>query len=160
FDLSPDTGRLVPSTIKLTPDRSFNNTDTLAAFINTNEAAILTETHTVPVEFQGAPFLAGSVFNDLTSWFAPGINDLETRHHSPINTCNGCHSTQETGTFFTQVSPRFAPFSESSLSGFLTGTTVFDPAEGIQRNFNDLSRRQADLKAIVCPTSAPTRTGA
>src|SRR5262249_6011434 len=79
FVLSPDTGMLVPATIKLTPDRSFNNTATLAGFINANEPAILAETHTVPDLLDGQPFLAGAVFNDLGTWFAPGINNNEAR---------------------------------------------------------------------------------
>ena len=55
FVLSPSTGLLVPATVKLTPDLGFNFTNTLASFINANEAAILTETHTVPEQFQERP---------------------------------------------------------------------------------------------------------
>ena len=143
FKLSADTGRLVPATIKLTPDLSFNNSATLASFINANEAAILAETvgdtDTVPEQFQGSPFLAGAVFNDFfTQWNAPGINNPEARFNLAVNTCNGCHST-ETGTVFLQITPRF-PGGEAGLSGFLTGTTVFDPFAGVQRTFNDLGR--------------------
>jgi dihydroorotate dehydrogenase len=53
--------RLVPETIKMTPDLSFKNTQTLATFMDQNQAAILAETHTVPETFQGAPSLAGAV---------------------------------------------------------------------------------------------------
>jgi hypothetical protein len=144
-------GQLVPATIKLTPDRpSFDGTSALAAFINANEAAILSETHDVPATLNGAPFLAGSVFNDLSGWSAPGVNNNEARHKFSLNTCNGCHSAAETGTFFLQVSPRF-PGQEAFLSGFLTGTTTFDPVTGQQRTFNDLSRRNRDLRTLVCP---------
>jgi hypothetical protein len=158
FALSADTGRLVPATIKLTPDLSFNNSATLASFINTNETAILAETvgdtQTVPEQFQGSPFLGGAVFNDFsTQWNAPGINNLEARFNLAVNTCNGCHST-ETGTFFLQITPRF-PGNEASLSGFLTGTTVFDRFAGVQRSFNDLGRRANDLRPIVCPNEPP-----
>jgi concanavalin A-like lectin/glucanase superfamily protein len=150
FGLSSSTGMLVPATIKLTPDQSFNFTDTLASFINANEAAILSETHDVPEQFQGEPFLTGAVFNDFSTWNAPGINNSEARHKFGLNTCNGCHST-ETGVGFLQIRPRF-PFSgEASLSGFLTGTTVFDPVTYQQREFNDLARRRADLRMQVCP---------
>jgi len=128
FDLSADTGRLVPSTIKLTPDRGFDNTDTLASFINQNQAAIIAETHTVPETFAGQPFLAGAVFNPLTTWRAPGV-DPEARFHFAVNTCNGCHSEEETGVVFLQISPRF-PGSEAQLSGFLTGTMISDPVTG------------------------------
>jgi hypothetical protein len=154
FNLSPTSGLLEPATVKLTPDRSFNNTSTLASYINANRAAIIAETHTVPDVFNGQPFQGGAVFNDLGTWFAPGV-DSEARHHFALNTCNGCHSTQETNTFFLQISPR-TPGSEASLSPFLTGTTVFDPVTGQPRTLNDLGRRNADLKAIVCPNSPVT----
>jgi hypothetical protein len=157
FDLSPTSGLLEPATVKLTPDRSFNNSSTLASYINANQAAIIAETHTVPDVFDGQPFQGGAVFNDLNTWFAPGV-DNEARHHFALNTCNGCHSTQETNTFFLQISPR-TQGSEASLSGFLTGTTVSDPVTFQQRTFNDLGRRNADLKAIECPNS-PVPAGA
>jgi len=159
FNLSAASGRLEPATIKLTPDRSFNNTQTLADYINGNQAAIIAETHTVPDIFQGQPFQAGAVFNDLSSWFAPGV-DPEARFHFSLNTCNGCHSAQETNTVFLQITPRF-PGNEAQLSSFLTGTTVFDPVTGQQRNLNDLARRKADLTSIVCnqPGKAQLRKG-
>ena len=154
FVLSPDTGKLIPSTIKLTPDRKFNNTDTLASYINANESKIIAETHDVPEQFAGAPFLTGSVLNDgFTVWTARGINNSEARFHFALNTCNGCHS-QETNTRFLQISPRFPGGGEASLSPFLQGTTVFDRASGTVRNLNDLARRQTDLKGIVCPPDA------
>jgi hypothetical protein len=157
FVLSPDTGRLVPATIKLTPALSFNNSATLASYINANQAAIIAETHTVPDEFQGAPFQAGAVFNDsFTQWNAPGVN-LEARHHFGLNTCNGCHSI-ETNTRFLMVFPR-TPGFEASLSPFLTGTTAFDRISGTPRTFNDLGRRAADLRPIVCPNDPPPSTG-
>jgi hypothetical protein len=159
FALSADTGRLGPTTIRLTPDLGFNNSATLVSFINANEAAILAETvgdtHTIPDQFQGSPFLGGAVFNDFfTEWNAPGINNPEARFHLAVNTCNGCHST-ETNTTFLQISPRF-PGNEASLSGFLTGTTVFDRFTGEQRTFNDLGRRADDLRQIICPNEPPT----
>jgi len=152
FALSETSGRLEPATLDLVPDRSFNNTSTLASYINANQAAIIAETHTVPSVFNGQPFQAGAVFNNLSSWFAPGV-DNNARHHFALNTCNGCHSTQETGTFFLQIAPRF-PGSEAGLSGFLTGITISDPVTFQSRTFNDLGRRNADLKAIVCAGSA------
>ncbi|MEO7733710.1 MAG: LamG domain-containing protein, partial [Kofleriaceae bacterium] len=152
FHLSATTGNLVPATIDLTPDRGFDNGSTLASYINANEAAIIAETHTVPTVFEGQSFLGGAVFNDLSTWFAPGVNP-EARHHFALNTCNGCHSSQETGTPFLQVSPRF-PGTEATLSGFLTGITIGDPVTGVSRTFNDLRRRNLDLKAIVCADPA------
>jgi hypothetical protein len=158
FVLSPATGRLTPATIKLTPDLSFNFTETLASFINQNEAAILAEQHDVPLSFQGAPFLGGSVVNNLGPWFAGGIVNNEARHKFSLNTCNGCHSASETGTFFLQISPRFQG-QESFLSGFLTGITVFDPGSGQQRDLNDLRRRNQDLRLMVCPDAPPPGGG-
>jgi hypothetical protein len=150
FVLSPVTGMLVPATVKLTPDLGFNGSDTLAAFINANEAAIIAETHTVPDQFLGQNFAGGAVFNDFFSaWLAPGISNNEARHHFALNTCNGCHSQAETRTDFLHIFPRFAG-NESVLSGFLTGTTAFDPQTGQPRTFNDLGRRKTDLTAIVC----------
>ena len=85
-------GFLEPATVKLTPDSSFNFTSILSDFVNENEASILMERHDVPNEFQGAPFLAGSSFNDLVPWFGDGsIVNNDARHKFSINTCNGCH---------------------------------------------------------------------
>ena len=148
FVLSPVTGTLVPTTIKLTPDLGFNNTDTLGEFINANEASIIAETHTVPDQFLGQNFAAGAIFNDLILWFAPGLNSSQSRRPFALNTCNGCHS-QETGTGFLQISTRL-PGQESFLSQFLTGITISDPFSGQPRTFNDLGRRKADLTAVVC----------
>jgi hypothetical protein len=76
FELSAATGRLAPSTVKLTPDLSFNGSGAVASFINANEASIIAETHAVPAQLGGAPFLTGAVFNDwMTAWQAPGINN-------------------------------------------------------------------------------------
>jgi hypothetical protein len=146
-----DAGRLAPAPIKLTPDRpTFNGSASLAAFVNANEADILADRHDVPLSFQGAPFLAGAVFNDLNGWQAPGILNPEARFRFSLNTCNGCHSAAETGTGFLQISGHF-PGSEARLSGFLTGITIFDRSSGRPRELNDLKRRNADLRPMVCP---------
>ncbi|MBC7976140.1 MAG: LamG domain-containing protein, partial [Myxococcales bacterium] len=152
FRLSAASGLLEPVPVELTPANSFNNSSTLASFINANAAAIIAETHTVPTVFAGQPFQGGAVFNDLGAWFAPGV-DNEARHHFSLNTCNGCHSSAETGVPFLQISPRFGN-SEAILSGFLTGTSIPDPATGVPRSFNDLQRRNTDLRAIVCADPA------
>ncbi|WP_437542114.1 LamG domain-containing protein [Sorangium sp. So ce367] len=159
FVLSPDTGFLRPETVKLTPDLGFDGSPTLADFVNQNEASIIAEQHTVPDTFQGNPFLGGSSFNNLTAWIAPGILNNEARHKFSLNTCNGCHGSQETGTGFLHVNPR-SPGNEASLSGFMTGITVGDPVSGEPRTLNDLRRRNQDLTALVCepaPTFAALR---
>jgi hypothetical protein len=147
--LSSTSGLLEPVPVELTPDESFNFSSTLASFITANQTAIIAEQHTVPATFQSQPFQAGAIFNQLSTWFAGSVNN-EARHHFALNTCNGCHSLDEAGVVFLQINPRFFN-GEASLSGFLTGTTVFDPVTGQPRNFNDLARRNADLKSIVCP---------
>jgi hypothetical protein len=151
FELSATSGLLEPRPVSLTPDLGFNGSPTLAQYINQNEALILAEKHTVPLQFNGAPFQAGAIFNDLTNpWTAPGINNSEARFHFALNTCNGCHGSVETNTVFLQISPR-SPGQVAPLSAFLTGTTVNDPVSGVQRTLNDLSRRKTDLTSLVCP---------
>ena len=159
FQLSPTTGFFDQVTVKETPDISFNNTPTFSDFVNQNEQAIIAvipgaPSNTVPAQFEGTNFLAGSAFNDFFQWNGPGINNPDARFHASLNTCNGCHGP-DTNTNFLMVFPRSIGF-ESSLSPFLTGTTVFDPLSGQQRTLNDLARRQTDLTSVVCtPPPAP-----
>jgi hypothetical protein len=161
FALSPTTGFLDETTVKETPDLGFNNTPTFADFVNQNADTIMAEvpganSHTVPLQFGGASFMGGSVFNDLVIWNAPGISNPDARFHASMNTCNGCHGP-ETNTGFLMVTPRF-PGTEAQLSGFLTGTTTFDQTTGQARTLNDLARRKADLTALVCPSTPPVTT--
>jgi Concanavalin A-like lectin/glucanases superfamily len=153
FVLSPTTGFFDENTVRETPDLSFNNTPTLGTFINQNAGAIEavlpgSNGNSIPLALpNGTPFRAGSVFNDLIEWNAPGIANNDDRFHMSIDTCNGCHGP-ETGTTFLQITPRF-PGSEATLSPFLTGTTVFD-VNGQARTLNDLGRRRTDLTDLVC----------
>jgi hypothetical protein len=158
FDLSSATGLFEQTTVKETPDIGFNGTQTFTDFVNQNAQAVINvipgaPSHTVPLQFEGSNFLAGSAFNDFFfQWNAPGIDNPDARFHAALNTCNGCHSFNETNTpNFLMISPR-SPGSESILSPFLTGTTVFDRFSGQQRTLNDLGRRKDDLTSIVCPT--------
>jgi hypothetical protein len=142
------------TTVKETPDLSFNGTATLADFVNENAAAIEAEVPgamggTVPLVFEGQDFLGGSVFNGLIEWNAPGITDPNARFHQSLNTCNGCHGP-ETNTTFLMITPR-VPGSEASLSAFITGTQATDLFSGQVRTLNDLGRRQTDLTSLVCP---------
>jgi hypothetical protein len=157
FELSASTGMFDEVPVKETPDISFNQTPTFADFVNQNEQAIINvipgaPSRTVPAQFEGVNFLAGSAFNDFFQWNAPGINNPEARFHASLNTCNGCHGP-ETNTNFLMISPRSIG-SEAQLSPFLTGTTVFDFTSGIQRTLNDLKRRRDDLTPLVCPPAA------
>lgn len=148
FHISETTGSIEPATLFQTPDSQFNFGDALSRFINANEPTILAETHDVPANFEGAPFQAGAVFNNIDAWFAPGIENPEARHKFSLNTCNGCHGG-ETNTAFLHISPRF-PGEQSSLSGFMTGTTVFDPETGEPRRLAELARRRALMEEVVC----------
>jgi hypothetical protein len=148
FNFNPMTGFLVPSTIKVTPDSSFNGTALLSDFMRSAAPDILLDRHAVPETFQGIPFLTGSVFNLLTPWVSDGTVDNDVRHHLSLNTCNGCHGA-ETGSAFLQVFPRF-PGQPAQLSGFLQGETVSDPVTGVLRTFGEIPHRRADLTPLVC----------
>jgi hypothetical protein len=158
FDLSPETGLFRQVPLADNPDLGFNGTQTFANFVNQNAEKIIAVVpggfgNTVPAQFEGSSFQAGSVFNNLIQWSAPGINDPEARFHASMNTCNGCHGP-ETGSGFLQISPRglnFPPGGEAALSPFIAGTTVVDPFTGQFRTLNDLGRRKADLTSLVCP---------
>lgn len=147
FRLSP-AGTLDPAPLFQTPDSSFNFTDTLGRFINQNETAILAETHTAPLSFEGQPFQAASVFNNIDIWSAVGVNNPDARHKFSLNTCNGCHGG-ETNTAFLHIFPRFTG-ERSQLSQFHTGTDVFDFETGQVRRLSELGRRRALLEPIVC----------
>lgn len=148
FTLSPATGRLVPSPLERTPDKSFNGSSALRDFITANRDAILAGTHTVPDQLGGQPFRAGAIFDINTPiWNAPGV-DADARQAFALATCDGCHGP-ETGTFIQHVSPLTS--GTDALSSFLRGAPFLDPITGEQRTFNDLFRRRQDLEAIVCP---------
>jgi hypothetical protein len=150
FHLDAVSGMLSPATVAQTPDRSFNSSDRLGRYVLANEPAILAEKHVVPPIFENAPFQGGNVdASDFFTWEVPGVSP-ETRHRFARNTCNGCHSGQETGANFFQVFPRF-PGQQSALSQFLTGTDVTDFQAGVIRHFNELGRRGRLLHDLVCP---------
>jgi hypothetical protein len=150
FRLRGTPAQLREVTVIKTPRNDFDGSTVLRDFVNTNEAAILAGTHTVPLTFQGQPFRAGAVTNNIDFWSAAGIRNNDARQLFSVNTCNGCHGA-ETGTAFLHVAPRQAN-ALAPLSGFLTGITVSDPVSGVPRSFSDLSRRAADLQSLVCAT--------
>jgi hypothetical protein len=154
FRISPTTGGLLPAMpVFQTPDESFNGSELLGRFINANETAILSETHEVPLTFEGQPFATGSVFNQIDFWEAPGINNPEARHKFSLNTCDGCHGA-ETGTEFLHVFPRVVG-EQSRISGFLNGITVEDPITGEPRRLVELARRRGLMEDIVCADETP-----
>lgn len=145
-------GALVEVTTALTPRDTLNGSTALRDFINQNATAIVNNRHVVPLSFAGAPFRAAASQNNIDFWTAPGITNANARHVFSLNTCDGCHGA-ETATGFLQINPRVAN-QVSTLAGFLTGITVPDPVTGTNRTFNDLARRAADLRSLVCPSAA------
>ncbi len=171
FIVDSGSGLLVPTTTKQTPDISFRTGSPVTAqFMEDNAHAILCESHTVPEQYLGSPFLAASLdYLNTSFWSAPtsqanlpaafpgchtssasGVSPFittpvhiqsEVRHKFSINTCDDCHA-RETDTTFTHVNPITRGFS-----GFMTGVTVSDPLlggvafGGIDREFDDLQRR-------------------
>jgi hypothetical protein len=150
-------------TVQQTPALDFNNATLLADWVNANAAAIIggsgNKSIEVPFSFNGIPFRAGAIANNIDVWDSSATN-REAMFRVAINTCNGCHGA-ETTTGFLHISPRERG-SASSLSGFITGTTtgtpgtttisVSDPRDGsTTREFNELEFRKADLAAIICP---------
>ena len=155
--LLPTPGSLVERTVALTPQGGLNGSTKIRDFVNANQAAILAGTFDVPLTFQGGPFRAGAILNNIDFWSAPGITNNNARQKLSLNTCNGCHGA-ETQTGFLQISPRF-PGSAAALSGFLRGETISDPVNPtVKRTFNDLARRANDLRTLVCPTAAALPT--
>ncbi|MDY7231406.1 hypothetical protein [Hyalangium rubrum] len=141
---------LQPTTVKLTPDLGFNNSNALGNFMRENQAAIIAEQYTVPETFSGQRFLgAASRVPENLFWRAPSVN-LEARHKFSLNTCSGCHAG-ETGTEFLHISNR-AFGQMSTLSPFMRGGTIVDPVTQQPRQFDDLGRRAQDLATLVCGT--------
>nr|WP_246357189.1 Ig-like domain-containing protein [Pyxidicoccus fallax] len=145
---------LAPAHVALTPAFFHNGSPLLRDYILQNRPAVVAETHWVPEFFQDQPFLWGSALTPFNFfWDAPGV-DSEARHKFSLNTCSGCHAG-ETRTFFLHVGPR-DPGQPAFLSPFLLSTAPTpDPVTGAPRVFNDLGRRQEDLKALVCGVLAP-----
>lgn len=112
-----------PSTATGTTTTNFNNTATLKAYVDGQQAAILNEQHTVPDTFNSQPFATGASLNNGGFWKIGDAN-LTTRplvrHKFAVNTCNGCHSGAETSTGFLHVGTR-GTSTVSSLSAFMTG---------------------------------------
>ncbi len=176
FVISRRSGLLEQQGVNDTPDTfTVNGTRELANLINRNEAEILAGTFDLRRNRYGASSMSGpfqatdiqgfdqrrfqvNVFFDPflnIPWSDTRINSNEARHLFALNTCNGCHR-DETGTEFLQIGfPEFHGLPESlnvpaHLAEFLTGVLVEDPVDpNIQRQFNDLQRRQQDFATLV-----------
>lgn len=160
-----NSGYLTEVTVKQTPDLRFNGQARLSEFLRRHETALLCEMHAVPVEFEQEAFLAGSALNPAADdtpteatlfWNGSGLDArlLEARHRLSLATCNGCHGGETKTSTFLHIAPRDTG-DRAVLSGFLTGSTVADPAGQMDggsvksREFGDLARRARDLKALV-----------
>lgn len=144
--------RLQSVTAVRTPADNYIGLDKLLLrdFINDQEADFLLERQTIPLLYPppppGKPFLGGESANFVDFFWNPtGVLNNDARHKFALNTCNGCHTLDETDTPFRHVTAA----SPVKLSGFLTGTTVADPIDGTLREFNDLERRAADMEELL-----------
>jgi hypothetical protein len=140
-------------TVKQTPDVTLNRTEILVKYVEGDTPNILAGKHKVPLDFpSGTHFLGGSALTDPGMFWnnpvSPTITNRQARHLFSLNTCNACHAG-ETNTGFTHVN--VAAFGATvTLSGFLTGINVNDPADGApNRHFEDLTRRAQDLDALL-----------
>ncbi len=164
-------GQLRPATLAQTPDQHSGSASIpstpqgptpfapeLAAWITANisstaSSAVLPR-YTIPTRTPcplGAslpcnqPFLGGAADNQLDFWSVPGPAN-PAQNVLSVNTRNGCHGL-ETGTNFLQMG-LFG--GQTSLSGFLTRTTVQDPRIfSISHTYNDLFRRKRALQTLA-----------
>lgn len=150
FVLDPGgSGFLKQNTVAQNPadkyDAQVNNAEVqrMVAFVNQNAGAINQDNFTVPLTWQGFPFLGGAAKLIIPSTgqiaFPTGqppkpfhwdgieggsssttINNDAARFNFSLTTCWGCHGG-ETQTGFTHIDPVFYG-KEATLSGFLTGT--------------------------------------
>jgi len=178
FVLPASGGNLVETDVKQEPHMSFNNSATLATYINANWPLLVgppSGQHTIPLNFpSSSPFAAGSA-PVMSMWNAPAASLTVPLTPAPVtpppatvrddalfelalNTCSGCH-LMETGTPFAHLDYNSVPGMPAQLSGFLTGISIPDPRNpAVMRNFNDLARRAADLTVAAnmsCGRIAP-----
>ena len=155
FRIDPATHLLAQDTDAQTPRRFLHfSSPTVPNYVNGHTASIKAGTHVVPLTYPTAadPFRGGGLIYGLGNfWNDAGgvpIVDREARHKFSLSTCDGCH-TGESHNEFTHVGAE--PFgTPASLSGFMTGTWVNDPADQAPvRFFDELERRAVDLDALL-----------
>ncbi|MEY2837882.1 MAG: hypothetical protein RJB60_181 [Pseudomonadota bacterium] len=153
---SPVHGKLMPETVKNTPDASHNRTALLTDWITNHHR------QEVPRQFGGVDFIGTANRYGLgvphpsaptdkpnPPWEGDVVTDVIKRFDFSSNTCGGCHLS-ETGTSFTMVKAGGGLGTEAALAGFLTGITVADPVHsGISHHFDDLHRRGVQLDQIA-----------
>lgn len=137
-------GKLLPATVKNTPDASFNNSALLASFIASGRTEVPRQWPLIG----GKDFVASAIRYGANAvpanppWDGAPAASVAERFRFSLNTCSGCHSS-ETGTNFTIVKGN-GPFgTPAALAGFMTGISgVPDAKYGTPlRSFNDLERR-------------------
>jgi hypothetical protein len=158
FMLDAGSGGLIRQvTTKQTPDSSHNRSELLARYLQAAEADLLADRHQVPQRFAAENFLGtqSGLGPSTDFWNVEDLPQplLEARHRFSVATCNACHAG-ETATDFFHIAPRRAG-APASLSGFLLGISVKDPANQMEsgaikvRRFADLERRAYDLQALI-----------
>lgn len=150
FNLTP-TG-FAEVTRKMTPDDSFNNSEILKRFAQTNLTAILDGSYTIPNTFEGNPFMAGNCSTDPATfeWTIPNPDASLAIAANIIsfNSCNGCHGGA-TNTRFTHVKPRVA-LAEAEKSDFLN----FD----ISLRRDTMERKFLQLDSVTITNSTIAKT--
>ncbi|HEX3553144.1 MAG TPA: choice-of-anchor X domain-containing protein [Thermoanaerobaculia bacterium] len=170
---------------------SFNNSVTFDNWILTAVAPALTPPNfqdpipPVPLFFSGLNFLGSNPQTLTTNFFwrvtnaqvpnlSPGGGNNTTnwgRHRASLAACNGCHGRESrpAGTIapFVHVDPSTPFGNPARLSEFLTGVNNLpDPQEpaGLPlRSFDDLARREMDIKRLAkmtCFQFMPINVGA
>lgn len=107
----------------------------------------------VPLLRSGLAFLGGNSQVPATGfhWTAPGVTSAQNnaRFNVSLASCGGCHA-REPRTPFVHVDPS-DPVLPANISPFLSGiNNVPDPVfSSTLRNFDDLARRELDIKAVA-----------
>jgi hypothetical protein len=168
---------LFETTTKDTPEDGFNNSTTFQSWVLGQVMPAISGTSwnqpipSVPPAYPSSAFLGARPEVPLATgtlyWNAPGLDLTDTaqnwaRFRASSATCNGCHSSSETGTHFQHIAPAIG--GGVTLSGFLSGIAVNDPAHGSpSRTFGDLTRRETDIQTLagtVCMMFPPVDIGA
>lgn len=159
YYLHTSTGALKMRTLAQTPQKNFNNTATLASWINSNETAILNGTHTITAPLYKGADTSGDNTNNLamlTAWGTAniGIQNDNARFKLSLGTCTGCHGGEmphsiawgRTGGFF-HIGPR-PKTNHSFLSSFF-GAQYEPDAKGVYRVFDERGRRLAHFTNVL-----------
>ncbi|MCE9670381.1 hypothetical protein LY474_21505 [Myxococcus stipitatus] len=154
FHLNPGPAFLTETETVLTPGDTRNNQPIFRDFVNTNEAAILANTYSVPPTFLSQNFLGANPRIPLpgtTFWKATGILNNNARHKFSLNTCNGCHARETSTPDFTHISETgvLSPFLATGMANPLTPFNVVDPVSGTVRPFFEIRDRAQHLDSVA-----------